>query len=419
MRVIRRKAIFAFLVISLFIPSIISQSEGPSAHLDISIKIADMGDIIIFNASASEQGSGNYLEFKMSYGDGSIDRWQANPVFTHSYDGYGEFEITLDVRNDAGSASLKDIVVIHPEFPIAKLTATIDGEPYYQTIEVINGVTEVGFSGEGSLDTDLSSTNLGYNFYFGDGRSTGWQNASTAKTIYNSTGTYSAYLIVRNTNDVESLQSSSIEFNVRASVFAILSADPAITADKEQTIVFDVSKSYDANPINTIIEYIIDYGDGLIEESSVPIEFNHSYATDGDFTAKLTVVNDKGESDTAVIGIKIGTAVLLTALLWGAIGGAILFFIISFFLGNEFIEEFIFMSMIGAIIGAVAGLIIYLLMVNWLFLFICIIIIAVIVFLIFVFFGDTGRGYIDTEEEQPRRYILVREHRRRLPRTPK
>lgn len=415
MRTVWMKGTLILIVTFLFVSSAISQSEAPSAHLEISDKTACIGDIINFNASASKPEAGVYLEFKMSYGDGSIDDWQANPIFSHKYNKYGEFEVTLDVKNEIGSASIKDTVFVHPKFPIAKLAATVEGDPCSQTVEVIKGVTEITFSGEESLDTDLSSTNLEYNFYFGDGRSTDWQNASSVKTTYNSTGKYSAYLKVRNATGIESQQSSSIEFNVRVSVFAILTANPAITTDKDQNIVFDVSGSYDTNSNNIIVKYIIDFGDGFTEESDVPVKFNHTYEKDGDFTAKLTVVNDKGESDSSVIGIKIGTAVLFTALLWGAIGGGILFFIISFFLGAEFIEDFILMSVIGAIIGAVVGLIIYLILVNWLLFLICIIVIVVIIFLIFLFFGASGGDYVDAENEYFPGYTWVRGHWRRLP----
>jgi PKD repeat protein len=58
-----------------------------------------------------------------------------------------------------------------------------------------------------------------------------------------------------------------------------------------ETITFDATASFD--PDGTIVKYVWDFGD---ENTGTGKSFNHTYASAGDYTVKLKVVDDHGIS---------------------------------------------------------------------------------------------------------------------------
>ena len=67
------------------------------------------------------------------------------------------------------------------------------------------------------------------------------------------------------------------------------------TGKAGDSITFDGSKSADLD--GTIKEYLWDFGDGTTGSGVGPA---HIYGTPGEFTVKLTVVDDKNVSSTTV-----------------------------------------------------------------------------------------------------------------------
>jgi len=77
--------------------------------------------------------------------------------------------------------------------------------------------------------------------------------------------------------------------------------DAPVTAEINQTIVFDGSASYD--PDGVINSYVWDFGDGNTATGAVT---NNTYTAAGTYTVTLTVTDDTSRSDTTFVDITVG-----------------------------------------------------------------------------------------------------------------
>jgi len=72
---------------------------------------------------------------------------------------------------------------------------------------------------------------------------------------------------------------------------------------KDKIVTFDASKSVDY--FGSIVKYTFDFGDGTSVEQTTPI-FTHTYASYGNFRTSLTVVDNRGLSDSASQEVTVG-----------------------------------------------------------------------------------------------------------------
>jgi PKD repeat protein len=61
--------------------------------------------------------------------------------------------------------------------------------------------------------------------------------------------------------------------------------------------MFDVSASADPDSGDSVVSYVVDFGDGTTQTFTTPT-FNHSYTSAGNYTPKLTVTDKQGLSST-------------------------------------------------------------------------------------------------------------------------
>lgn len=366
--------VFVFFLMLLNVLSFVcvSQSESPSAVLSISSEIAEVSETVVFDASASKLGSGSNLSYEIDFGDGSSDTSSSSGRFTHSYDDYGEYTISLTVSNSFGSSTTTDSITIIPSKPIAFMSVKADGKSYTTNgfnPDVIAGVTRVSFSADESIDTDLTQSGLSYRFYFGDGTDSDWQDSSSSSHVYEDKGSFSSYLKVKNESGEVSDASEEVIIEV------ISSLRPAIIAKNDRakevpfTTIFDISGCKDLDTDNEIVKYVVDFGDGTpvyTNSSATPVK--HTYSREGEFHAKVTITNDDGETASAIAIIKLGGALMWEMIgngaLWIGIIGAILGFVFGIFDYAEF-PETIILAVIGGIVGAIAGAILGFFWYHW------------------------------------------------------
>ena len=157
--------------------------------------------------------------------------------------------------------------------------ADADG-PYSGTA----GVTVITFDGSGSFDPDGNI--VSYDWDFGDGNTgTGVSPTNT----YAAAGDYTVTLVV--TDDAG-------DTGTDTSTAAIVAAPQDPIADPNgpydgftgQPVAFDGSGSFDPDGGN-ITQYDWDFGDG---NTGTGVSPSHTYATMGDYTVTLTVVDDEG-----------------------------------------------------------------------------------------------------------------------------
>jgi uncharacterized protein (TIGR03382 family) len=85
----------------------------------------------------------------------------------------------------------------------------------------------------------------------------------------------------------------------------VADAGSARTAKAGETLTFDAGGSEDAD--GTIVSYAWDFGDGARGEGE---SATHAYVSEGAYTVKLTVTDDKGARGTASISVLVATALV-------------------------------------------------------------------------------------------------------------
>jgi len=180
--------------------------------------------------------------------------------------------------NNAETSTFGYTVIIPNWPPIAEFS---ESASIVYTGEVID------FDASGSYDTD--GYIVGYSWDFGDGNT---DSGVTVSHSYVDDGEYTVILRVVDDDGAVGSKTASIIVKNRPPV-ADLSTSAAIL-DKEETVTFNASGSYD--PDGIIVSYSWDFGDG---NTATGVEVDHAYEDDGVYTVTLTVIDDDDATGSA------------------------------------------------------------------------------------------------------------------------
>jgi PKD repeat protein len=148
------------------------------------------------------------------------------------------------------------------------------------------------FDASASADTD--GTIVSYTWNFGDDSSPG--TGVTANHVYAASGTFTVTLTV--TDDRGATTSVSQDVTVTTPNTAPVAGFAPTCTGLDCT--FDSSSSVD--PDGSIVSYAWTFGDGATSSDASP---QHSYATGGTYDVSLTVVDDRGASNTKTTGVTV------------------------------------------------------------------------------------------------------------------
>jgi PKD repeat protein len=242
---------------------------------------------LTLDGTASSDSDGTIVSYDWDFGDGIIGTG-ASP--THTYLSDGTFDVTLIVTDDAGdtgTAGSTATIGLGNQPPVAKANG-----PYSGTV----GET-VTFDGTGSSDPDGSIASYSWNF--GDGNSgTGPSPTHT----YTSAGMFNVTLMVM--DDIGATDSAASTADIVAQPVnrpPVADANGPYTGTVGDSITFDGSASND--PDGSIVDYSWDFGDGNTGSGETP---THTYNSDGNYTATLTVTDDAGDTASATTTASIG-----------------------------------------------------------------------------------------------------------------
>jgi len=269
-------------VVGDFVPPVISNilqvpnSPYPYETVKVSAKVTEPAEasgvknVILWYATT---GTWSFTDMAMQDG-----LWTANipgqsgglPVkfFVEAFDNAG---------NNAKTSTFGYTVIIPNMPPVAEFS---ESASIVYTGEVIN------FNASGSYDPD--GYIVSYSWDFGDGNT---DSGVTVSHSYVDDGEYTVTLRVVDDDGAVGGKTASIVVKNRPPV-ADLTTSAAIL-DKEETVAFNASGSYD--PDGYIVDYSWDFGDG---NTATGIIVSHSYPASGAYTVTLTVTDDDGATDT-------------------------------------------------------------------------------------------------------------------------
>lgn len=209
-----------------------------------------------------------------NFGDGNTSTMQ-NP--SHTYAAPGTYSVSLTVTNGTCSHSITHIVKVADE--IADFIAN--------KTELCKG-TAVNFTAININAANVTS----WRWNFGDGKTATTPN--TASHIYDTAGTFTVSLTIKDISGCTSVKTIPVTVYKPSAAFTSNTAGACLG---QSTVQFtDVSIS---NGSNTLVKWIWNYGDGVIDSTSPP-PYNHFYADTGVYNVSLTVIDNFGCSDTIV-----------------------------------------------------------------------------------------------------------------------
>jgi PKD repeat protein len=249
------------------------------ADLDIQAKISDaQGNILATSTPAGLSASFNqFLSTGVYYL--TIEGVGAGDLTTgySDYASIGQYSITGTLI--AGGTALQP--------PVASVSAN----PTFGTTPLT-----VSFSSVNSRDAD--GTLVGYNWNFGDGTSSTNPNPVH---VYNSAGTFTAVLTVTDNSGLTGTASVIITAAQAANQLPVAVAVANTTSGYAPLAInFSSQGSYD--PDGTIASYAWNFGDGTASNQANP---SHTYSTAGNYTATLTVTDNRGATNSSGIVINV------------------------------------------------------------------------------------------------------------------
>ena len=239
-----------------------------------------VGETVSFTGSAT--GGATPYTWDWNFGDGSPHSSLQNP--THSYSTTGSKTVVLTVTDTCSQTDTDTLTItVNPALSCDA------GGPYTGTI-----CTAVSFSGTASGGHPPYT----YSWTFGDG---GTGSGSNPTHQYTTDGSYTATLTVTDSNSDTASDTAPVTIST-----------PAVVAEAggpySGTICAPISFSGSATGGCTPYTYSWTFGDGGTGSGQNP---THQYASDGSYTAELTVTDDKGASDTDTASVTISTTPLV------------------------------------------------------------------------------------------------------------
>ncbi len=258
---------------------VVTVIEAPVAEF-ISLTEVPENVSISFDASESNGNGSNITGYKWDFGDGTT----AEGVnVSHSFSKYGKYIVGLIISTDSetecNSASVQQMITINAA-PVA--SAGNDVKTQVNSAVVFNA----------SASNDADGAIKSYLWDFGDGNT---QNGIMAYHSYENAGEYVVILTVQ---DNTTLANNTVYDTVNVVVNSlpepeIMVADIVCLGDD---VKFSALNTNDSD--GTITDYSWSLGDGAVKQGK---DITHTYSKSGKYSVMLTVRDDSGLENNAVL----------------------------------------------------------------------------------------------------------------------
>lgn len=244
------------------------------------------GDNTVFETVTFSNATTNASSYEWDFGDGSpVFTTNSTAPFTHNYNSYGTFNVTMTATNANGCQSTANLTVIFEKFVSAALTLN---------------VTE--YSGcaphQMSTLTNLSVNATTFVWNFGDGTVITTNSPTPPNYAYTTAGTYTITLTASNScNQATATISPIIIIDGPTANFT-----PSVTNGCAPQSVSFANTSTNAQPANNY-QWTMGNGNTYTTTTTPPTQV---YGTTGNYTVQLVAGNACGY-DTAQVNIFIDT----------------------------------------------------------------------------------------------------------------
>ncbi|WP_455391421.1 PKD domain-containing protein [[Eubacterium] cellulosolvens] len=223
------------------------------------------------------------LRYKWIFDDGDETDWAVSAGTKHTYTMVGNYRPQIMVKDPKGAISIESLnITINNVPPEADFITSVETSYEDETI---------AFDASASFDTESDNEHLKYVWDFGDGT------MGTGKTIehrYYKSYKYSVILVVKDDDGAagEITKRITVE-NKRPDAKLIIQGDEF---DIGELIKFYGYKSSDTPSDERNLTYRWDFGDG---KHTTGINATHKYSEAGEYTIRLRISDDDGETDEA------------------------------------------------------------------------------------------------------------------------
>jgi len=242
----------------------------PEPRFDIPARPVSVSELATLDGSASSDADGQILSYIWDFGDGATGEGQ---VVNYAWTEAGEFNVTLTVIDDSGTASALQTVSRVVRVDAAPMADA--GPDQFVTASVVQ------FDGGASLDADGSVTS--WEWSFGDGASATGRRVEHA---YERPGVYEVAVVVRDDSGAPlNVNRDTMRVTVNATPIAD-AGPPQVVAPGEE---FVLSGRASLDPDGEIAEYRWRFPDGS-EKSGLRVA--HALDTPGLHRIGLTVLDN-------------------------------------------------------------------------------------------------------------------------------
>jgi len=252
---------------------------SPTPRMTIAPRYPHPGELVLFGAAGSTDGSNAIVSYTWSLGDGTVEIGQ---TVSHTYSAPGSFEVVLTLLDSkGGSASLSEALYVHSLTPpLADFSVISSDELPLRAGEPISFCDESsdGLPGLSERHWDL-----------GDGESA---EGACITHEFASAGTYNVCLTVTDARGSNAQRCEPIEIASRIPA-ASLTIQPELPSSGE-LVLFDASASVD--PDGEIVLFHWDFdGDETVDKTSVEPTAEHVFEQAGYVAPRVTVEDADGD----------------------------------------------------------------------------------------------------------------------------
>jgi parallel beta-helix repeat protein len=271
--------------------SMVRLNTNPVANAGSDLVVNTLEEVQ-FDGSGSLDPDGSIVDYTWKFGDG---KQGTGKTVAHTYLDDGNYNVKLTVTDNHGGKDTHEIVVqVLNRAPKGVLEVDISE---------VNTNEQVTFNADQS--TDLDGTVSQYYFDFGDDSNSGWIGTPSVSHIYtDGPNSFTVSLTVKDDDGEVSINAAEVEISVQN-----VGPIPKLTSDKLEVftyeeITLDAGLSTDSD--GGIDDYLFEFGDGTDSGWITTSSVKHQYL-DGpnEYTIKLTVKDDDGESGVAELMVKI------------------------------------------------------------------------------------------------------------------